>query len=240
MNLESTPTQQDYDRLRRAVVGVFAILLLFVVGWSVKEFASNVHLIGEGVACLVIYCPGLIIAIVVLLRMPFSPQSDPTHERFTKLAFHGPRLCVLVGIAAIGCGAAGFLVIDPAFLSVGFLWLLITIGTSLAICSFQFPKMAPSQARTREAKRWQFSLRTLLAIPVIVALYLAVALWLAKPGEYIVWRYAKPFVIPFVIFGLLSTITLFVVNFIVLPLRWTWAIAARLLGRQKTAMEPRP
>jgi hypothetical protein len=236
MNIESTPTEQDYNRLRRAMIGIFVILLVFVVGASINDFASNVSPLSEGLACLIIYGPCPIIAIVVLLRVPFSPQNDPTHQRFTKVAFHGPRLCVLVGLAAIGCGVAGFFVIDPAFLSVGFLWLLIAIGLSLVLWSFQFPKVALSEARNQEAKRWQFSLRALLAIPVIVALYLAVALWLAEPGEHVAWRYAKPFVI----LGLLSTAILFVVNFIVLPLRWTWAIVAKLLGRQKPAIEEEP
>jgi hypothetical protein len=89
--------------------------LLFVLGWSVNEFLSNVRPIGEGVFCLMIYCPGLIIAIVVLLRMPFSPQSDPTHERFTKGALYGRRSCFWGGLGMVGCCLSGLLVMGSEF-----------------------------------------------------------------------------------------------------------------------------
>jgi hypothetical protein len=146
MNIESTPTQQDYNRLRRAMIGIFVILLVFVVGSSINGFASNVNPLSEGVACLIIYGPCPIIAIVVLLRAPFSPQSDPTHERFAKGAIYGRRSCVWGGLGMIGCSVAGFLVMGPAFyvvFSAG-----IALGLSFVIWSFQFPRVPPSKVRT--------------------------------------------------------------------------------------------
>ena len=146
MNIESKPTQQDYNRLRRALIGIFVILLVFIVGSSVHDFASNVNPISEGLACLIIYGPVPIIAIVALLRAPFTPQSDPTHERFAKGAIYGRRSCVLGGLGMIGCCVAGLLVMGPAFYVVfsgG-----IALGLAFVLWSSRFPKVAPSKTRT--------------------------------------------------------------------------------------------
>ena len=109
----------------------------------------------------------------------------------------------------------------------------IAVGLSLVVWSFHFPKVARTVQLAQEAKRWQFSMRTLLMITLIVALYLAAAMWLSEPEEHIAKRLLKPFAI----LGLLSTAVWFVVTFVVIPIRWTWLTVAKLLRRHPEATD---
>lgn len=137
MNQDSTPSQHDYTRLRRALVGVMLILLALIIAGFAIEFTRSDLVLVDGLFCL-LYCSLPIVALVALFRCRLTPQNDPTYERFVRGSRLGRRLSLCFGAGCLGAGILSFLLTDREFRP-DLLWFAVS-GLAFLFWSFQFPK----------------------------------------------------------------------------------------------------
>jgi hypothetical protein len=108
---------------------------------------------------------------------------------------------------------------------------LIGSGLLLVGWSFQFPRVAPVR-ESQEPKRFQFSLRTLLAVPLMVAVYMVAVVWMSDPNDGIAWRLAQP-IVRVLLFGCAAGFVGMLITLVVVPIRLAWSIATRVLFRSR-------
>jgi hypothetical protein len=218
------PSQHDYDRLRRALAGSMVIFLGFIIAVFAIELRWSEAGIVDGLVFL-LACSVPVVAIVAVLRGPFTPESDPGHERFVKGSRIGRRVCFWSGAVCTGLGTVSVWVRLPMP------WFIV-LGLLLVFWSFRFPRVALPEDHPLRPKPWQFSLRTLLAVPIIVALYMAAVVRMSDPGDALAWRLAQP-IVAVLMFGCAVWFVGSLIAAVVLPIRLTWIIVRKVFFAQR-------
>ena len=216
----------DFYRLRVACGGTLWILLAFIISGFVGQFMFlELSLVEAAIGLLYCACPA--IGLIGLWRSPVIPGRGATYEHFVKAVRCGRFACLLLGggCLVLGCGAPALLPAPWVFS----LWLLV-FGCLLLGWSFRFPSLPAGSWSSLVATKCRFSVKSLLVLTLVAAVYSAAVVWVSDPELPLAGRLVQP-ITALVVLGGACWFVISMLALVWIPVRGLWLVIAALRRR---------